>query len=184
MFGIIKSHRIREINDYYATDPKATEFLIRLEKFNKNVWECSCGEFHMSFVLEKHGYNVRKSDIIQRKDGIEKLDFLSSLNNSIWNGDIITNPPYLFAQEFVEKSLSLIPYGNKVAMFLKLTFLEGSRRKKLFEQYPPMRVWVSSSRIMCSKNAMFNVRESSAVCYAWFVWEKGFNGIPQLKWFN
>lgn len=23
-----------------------------------------------------------------------------------------------------------------------------------------------------------------AVCYAWFVWEKGFKGKPQLEWIN
>lgn len=30
----------REINDFYATDPKALELLLKLESFN-NVWECA-----------------------------------------------------------------------------------------------------------------------------------------------
>ena len=34
-------------------------------------------------------------------------------------GDIITNPPYKYALEFIEKALELIPEGNKVAMFFK-----------------------------------------------------------------
>ena len=46
----------REKNDYYATDPKALEvFLERLKKDNiqldNNVWECACGEGHLSNVL-------------------------------------------------------------------------------------------------------------------------------------
>lgn len=46
----------REKNDYYATDPKSLEiFLERLEKdnikLNKNIWECACGEGHLSQVL-------------------------------------------------------------------------------------------------------------------------------------
>jgi chromosomal replication initiation ATPase DnaA len=33
-------------------------------------------------------------------------------------GDIITNPPYSKAQEFVEQALKMIDEGRKVAMFL------------------------------------------------------------------
>lgn len=33
----------REINDYYATPPEAVEKLLKVEKFNKNIWECACG---------------------------------------------------------------------------------------------------------------------------------------------
>ena len=57
--------------------------------------------------------------------------------NGIFNGDIITNPPYKYAKEFVEKALEVIPKGNKVAMFLKLQFLEGKARRKMFETSPP-----------------------------------------------
>lgn len=32
----------REQNDYYATEPKATELLMQLETF-ENVWEPACG---------------------------------------------------------------------------------------------------------------------------------------------
>ena len=96
----------------------------------------------------------------------------------------MTNPPYAFAQEFVEKALSIIADGHKVAMFLKLTFLEGKRRAELFETAPPIRVWVSRSRLKCAKNGDFEHSPGSATCYAWFVWEKGFTGHPEIRWFN
>ena len=38
----------RAEHDYYATEPKAIELLLRLEKFDKNIWECACGEGHIS----------------------------------------------------------------------------------------------------------------------------------------
>ena len=44
----------REQNDYYATDPVALELLLQKEQFSKNVWECACGEGHLSRVLEKN----------------------------------------------------------------------------------------------------------------------------------
>lgn len=33
----------REENDYYATEPKATEWLLKLETFNGPILEPSCG---------------------------------------------------------------------------------------------------------------------------------------------
>lgn len=44
---------------------------------------------------------------------------------------------YKYAQQFVEKALSIIPEGKKVAMFLKLQFLEGKARRALFRSTPP-----------------------------------------------
>lgn len=176
------SKEIREENDYYATEPRAVKLLLDEETFNANIWECACGELHISNVLNEYGYNVRNSDLIKRVDEIEQLDFLQS--NEKWHGDIITNPPYKYAQEFIEKSIDLIEDGNKVAMLLRLQFLEGKRRKELFKKYPPKYVYVFSGRINCAKNGDFITYNSSALSYAWFVWEKGYNGETTIKWIN
>ena len=172
----------REEHDYYATEPLATEWLCTLETFSHNILEPSCGEGHISYVLKSQGYNVISRDIVDSGYG-DVADFLSK-NNVYFDGDIVTNPPYKYAQEFVEKALAIIPNGHKVAMFLKLTFLEGKGRKELFKEYPPKRIWVSSSRLKCAKNGKFDEIGGSATAYGWFVWEKGFNGDPIIKWFN
>ena len=110
----------------------------------------------------------------------EVLDFLTCEDE--WNGDIITNPPYSKGKEFVEKSLELIKDGGKVAMFLKLTFLEGQARRKLFEQNPPKAVYVFSKRQNCARNGDFSTyKTNSNMCYAWFVWEKNYKGITGIK---
>jgi hypothetical protein len=176
----------RQNEDYYATTPKAAELLLELETFSPNIWECACGEGHLSKVFESKGYNVRSSDLMDRGFGEIETDFLG-IYNLEWNGDVITNPPYKYAQEFVEKALQIIPNGNKVAMFLKLQFMEGKGRKILFLKNPPKTIYVSSSRLMCAKNAEFEKMVAgggSAVAYAWYVWEKGFVGTTELKWFN
>ncbi len=172
----------RQSEDYYATEPKATEWLMKLEKFNGLILEPSCGEGHISKVLINYGYTVVSRDLVDRGFG-DIADFLSP-DNTTWDGDIITNPPYKYAQEFVEKALQIIPDGHKVAMFLKLTFLEGKARKHLFRIWPPCRVYVSSSRLKCAMNGEFEKFSSSATAYAWFVWEKGFCGDTVVKWFN
>jgi len=175
----------RENDDYYATDPVAASLLCNVEKFSHTIWECACGEGHLSKELESQGYKVISSDLIDRGYGTPNVDFLNCSKE--FKGDIVTNPPYKYAQEFIEKGLSLIPDGYKVAMFLKVQFLEGKKRKELFEKYPPKTVYVSSSRIMCAKNADFEGMHKgcgSAVAYAWYVWEKGYAGETVLKWIN
>lgn len=173
----------RQREDYYATEPAATEWLCRLEKFDNMILEPSCGEGHISKVLTAHGYDVTSRDLIDRGFGTPDMDFLS-IDNLSWSGDIITNPPYKYAQEFVEKALQIISDGHKIAMFLKLTFLEGKARRHLFRATPPIRVWVSSSRLKCAMNGAFNDMSGSAMAYAWFIWEKGYKGDTTVKWFN
>ena len=176
----------REINDYYATDPEALEALLEREKFSPYIWECACGGGHLSKVLEDNCYNVKSSDIIDRGyEGTEIIDFLKVTKEDIKNDfsrDIITNPPYKYAKEFVEHALDISMDSVKVAMFLKLTFLEGQARKKLFKKYPPKTIYVFSRRVICAKNGDFKNVTSSAVAYAWFIWEKGFTGRPVIKW--
>ena len=71
-------------------------------------------------------------------------------------------------------------------MFLKIQFLEGKSRRKLFDKEPPKYVLVSTSRTECAKNGK-PINEdwtASAVCFAWFIWQKDYKGDTIIKWFN
>ena len=173
----------RETNDYYATNPIAIDELLKKKTINYKVWECACGGLHLSNRLKELGYEVRTSDLIKRidDDNVEVLDFLSYQDK--WNGDILTNPPYKLAKEFVLKALQLVLDGNKVIMFLKLLFLETQNRyDELFKLYPPKKIYVFSKRIGCQINGDFSKKENKAICYAWYVWEKGYKGLPKVDW--
>ena len=88
----------RAQDDYYATEPKAMELLLAEERFAPVVWECACGEGHLSKVLEAHGHEVVSTDLVYRGYGKqETVDFLKVKGG--FDGDIITNPPYKFALE-------------------------------------------------------------------------------------
>ena len=181
----------REENDYSATEPRAVELLLENELFSPYVWECACGEGHMSKVLKAHWYKVKSSDLYDRGyEGTEIIDFLKTTKEEVsadFPRDIITNPPYKFAKEFVEHAIEVSMDGTKIAMFLKLTFLEGKARKKLFLKHPPKIIYVSSSRLQCAKNGDFEKYKNgtgTAVAYAWYVWEKGYHGPTTIKWIN
>ena len=81
----------RESYDYYATEPKAMELLLKEEQFSDTVWECACGEGHLSKVLSEHGYNVISTDLIYRGFGSrESLDFLNVSDDGCMGGVILS----------------------------------------------------------------------------------------------
>lgn len=176
----------REKNDFYATDPHALEiFLDKLKEDNielhNNIWECACGQGHLSRVLENRGYKVYSTDIIDRGFGEGNIDFLKEIPK-MWYGDIITNPPYKYAKEFVEKALEITMSGCYTIMFLKIQFLEGKARLKLFKKYPPKFVYVNSARQNCYINGDMSKKMSNAVCYCWYIWQKGYMGESIIRW--
>ena len=175
----------RQSHDFYATEPKAAQLLLCEEAFAPVIWECACGQGHLSKVFENAGYSVLSTDLVYRGFGeLEPVDFLLLREGASFDGDIITNPPYKYALEFVQQALHVVNLGHKVAMFLKLTFLEGRKRKDFFSRYPPKTVYVFASRILCARNGDFEKYKSSAIAYAWFVWVKGYQGDTVIKWIN
>lgn len=168
----------RQSEDLYCTHPRAVEELLRLETFSTKIWEPCDGLGHISDALTAHGYDVRRSALYTRGRDIEQLDFLT--DDEVWDGDIITNPPYSCATGMVRKALSVVAEGRKVVMWLRILYLESAERKRLFEEFPPVRVWISSRRIPCGKDGKFG---ASAQGYAWYVWKKGYEGETTLKWF-
>ena len=146
------SSKNRESEDFYATDPKAVDMLCELERFSPTVFEPACGQGHIADALKRHGYSVICMDIVDRGyAGCEIGDFLKYRLSHI-DVDIVTNPPYKLAQDFVEKSMDVVGDGHKVAMFLKLTFLETAKRREMFVKYPLKTVYVASQRIACWPN--------------------------------
>ena len=170
-----------ETDGYYATDPIAVDKLAEKFDIPHKLWEPMCGEGHLSKRLIELGHDVYSSDLINRGYGDAPIDFLNVEQNT--DRHIITNPSYKIALETVHKGLQLINEGNYVILFLKITFLEGKKRKKeLFDQFPPKYVFVSSQRIRCAIHGDFSEVKSSAAAYAWFVWKKGDYEKTEVHW--
>lgn len=177
----------RETNDFYATDPHTLEiFLDKLKqdniKLHDTIIEPCCGQGHLSKVLEREGYKVYSYDLVDRGYGTPNVNFLTDYVLPIQNADIITNPPYKYAHDFVKHSLDLMEDGCKCIMLLKIQFLEGQGRRILFDEYPPKYIYVNSARQTCYINGDMIKKMSSASCYCWFMWEKGFKGEPTIRW--
>jgi len=175
------SEEDRADKDYYATPPSAVEELLRRESFNHYILEPAVGGGHIADVLKAHGYQVQTMDIVDRGyPGTEVKDFFTANKNDLkCSPDIISNPPYALASDFIEHCLDISMDTVKVAMLLKIQFLETQKRYILFRKHLPKKIYVFVNRVNCGKNGVFS-GESSAVCYAWFVWEKGYQGLPEI----
>ena len=165
----------REKNDFYATPEESTEKLLRVVTFRGRIYEPCCGQGHISEVLVKHGYEVFSSDLVDRGYGTPRVDFLMETQKY---DNIVTNPPFKNALEFAERALELSRY--KVALLLKLSFLEGVARRNFFKRYPPEKVWVFSQRQALMKNG--EPHSGGMLALAWFIWSKGNIESPTVGW--
>lgn len=165
--------------DFYPTPAWATHALMDNEPFRGDVWECACGDGAMSTVIADAGNRVESSDLYDRGYGESGHDFLASKRRS---ANIITNPPFHSAENFVASGLQ--GADKKFALLMRLAFLEGANRANtIFHRRPPSRVWVFSERItFYMKGAQ--VAGSGTTAYAWFVWDKDHHGPTELAWFK
>ena len=174
--------------EFYRTPIEATRALIAIEgdRLPQNIWEPACGDGAMAEPLGAAGRTVLATDIVDRGYDIGDVDFLTTrLEDSAYINAVVTNPPFSLAQQFVDRSFSFSNI-HYCALLLRLAFLESGKRKEWFEANPTARVHVSSRRLpMMHRENYEGVRTaSSAIPHAWFVWLRGYDGPPQLRWFD
>lgn len=182
--------RERVENDFYATPRNAIEAILEKVELQGSILEPAAGQGHITAVLkEKYPFNeIVSTDLIQREEkfgipiegGIDFLthDFKRKFDN------IITNPPFNKAQEFIEKALQLA--NDKVIMFARIQLLEGNKRKEMFDNAPLKYVYVFSKRVKPLRNGEeLNEKGKpwqSTMCFAWFVFEQEYEGEPIIRW--
>lgn len=172
-------------NDLYETPEVATEALLRAEKLPQYIWEPACGPGAIARVLRRHGHKVLASDLVDyaSPDQDERWDFLMERSLPANVEAIVTNPPFKNAEEFVAHALSLCP---KVIILARLAFMESERRRPILDSGHLARVHVFRNRLPMMHRAGRGIAEarkdgnSSAIAYAWFVWDRHHAGPTEL----
>ena len=178
--GAIPDKENREMDDFYPTPPDGTRALLSVEKFTGPIWEPACGDGAISKVLEAGGYKVISTDLIDRGYGTPRVDFL--MEQKLLAPNLITNPPFKYAEHFLSKAIDL--GAEKIAMLCRLAWLEGQRRRKMFESTPIARVWVFSSRLKISRGGQWQGGRHGLIAFAWFIWERNYQGKPTIGWID
>lgn len=162
--------------DFYSTPKWATLALMKREKFKGTIVEPACGNGRMSRVIKKFN-PVRSYDLHNWGYGRTGVDFLKRK----WKlqDNIITNPPFKLAEEFIWKALEITKY--KVAFLLRINFLSSQRRYKMFLKTPLKRVWIFCRRVPFGKPGH---KLGRMIIYCWVIWDKKYKGKPQIGWIH
>lgn len=170
----------REKDDFYPTPDTSMIPFFDIETFDGAVWECACGDGAMSKMMQGYGYNVKSTDLVDRGFGDTGIDYL--LEPELLAPNIVTNPPYKLAHQFIQKAIDL--GAQKHCWLLRLAFLEGVKRfNELYAHNPPARIYVFSKRQTMIRGDHDEAWYGSGkMAFAWFVWLKDFKGTTELDW--
>ncbi|HSH24688.1 MAG TPA: hypothetical protein VLA13_04035 [Massilibacterium sp.] len=172
----------RNKNDYYVTPIYAiNNFLDKLEEFHngmfhrKNVLDpCAGGDINnpMSYPTAlKNKYNnsinhIETLDIREDSLANTKADFLSYTPEKKFDV-VITNPPFVLAQEIIEKSFDVTSDDGYVIMLLRLNFFGGQKRKAFWDKHLPIYSFVHSKRMSFTETG-----GTDSIEYMHCVWSK------------
>jgi hypothetical protein len=176
--GVKKDDPNRRKNDFYPTPPLATYVLCKYCRPPKRVVEPCAGRGNISIELLRNNHEVLSYDLNSYDNPlapvVTDIDAMELEHQPYYEG-IVTNPPYHkdLPRKLLEKFLHEYSY---VAMFLRLTFLEGKKRKKLFTNNPPSDIIILSDRVRFSENHIEPIEKEDQIggmiAYAWFIWDK------------
>jgi hypothetical protein len=171
-------------DDLYETPAVAVEALLRHEKLPPVVWEPACGPGSIVGVLRAAGHHVLATDLVEYGcPGSEsRVDFLFEQRAPEGCQCIVTNPPFKNAEAFIHKARDLVP---KVVMLLRLAFVESERRRPILDSGDLARVYVFRNRLPMmhrdGRGTKVAKTNSSAMAFAWFVWERDHKGPTELR---
>ena len=171
--------------DLYSTPAVAIEALLTVEQLPHWLWEPAAGRGAIARVLRDRGHAVICSDIV-RYDDFDlhfTADFLAAERAPADCRAIITNPPFQIADRFVRHALELVP---RLYLLCRLAFLESERRADILEGGALARVHVFRKRLpFMHRDGWQGGRASSAIPFAWFVWDREHRGaaaIDRISW--
>ena len=174
----LKKKQDRAVHDDYPTPSFAVVELLKREGFGGSILEPCSGKGHIVNTLHDSGLMCDAFDI-RDEDGIIGKRGVNFLETNVNYDNIITNPPYALAKEFIEKGLETI--NQKMALLLRLSYLESQGRYELFKTTPIKKVYIFSKRLPFWDGEKWN-ESGGQFTHAWFIWEKGHEGLPTFDW--
>jgi hypothetical protein len=190
--GVDKSDPERRENDLYETPPIATYVLHKYGNLPKNIIEPCAGRGSISVELQRCGYNVKSYDLNAYPNTLCSIqtnqDVLELPQQEGYNG-FITNPPYFknLPLKIAQKGIDEYQY---TALFVRLTYLEGINRRKLFEKTPPTQILFISDRVKFKPNLTSEPIEKDdqiggMIAYMWVIFDKkAQHDNTKIKWVN
>lgn len=187
--GVNKKDKSRRKNDFYPTPPLATYVLHKYINLPEVIVEPCAGRGNISIELLRHGYDVRSYDLYEYENSLCEIetgkDFMSLPAITEAKG-LVTNPPYHqdLPRKIAEKAIKEYEF---VAMFVRLTFLEGKKRNKLFTNHPPSDIIFMSDRVKFGTDYIEPINRNDQIggmiAYCWVIWNnEALHKNTRCKW--
>ena len=171
----------RDEHEYYTEPQWLDQAIFRDEKFVGSICDPACGSGRVVQAARDAGYIAYGSDIVVRWNGCACVgDFFR------WNeihDNVVCNPPYNVAQEFVERALAFT--RRKVVMILPYGFTYGKDRSAWLEMTPLRRVLNVVPRPSMPPGKLIEEGfkpGGGRVDYQVLVWQINYDGKPEHGW--
>lgn len=180
--------------DFYETPKWATEKALgqmladgMINPYEVVLEPCA-GAGAISDVLKAYGFvhlfksDIQTADYIAGAKGVDVRDFEDEVCDVVF-----TNPPYnLMTQKAAQGGSLLNEFlrisRHKVILLLNIFFLSSKERKELLEQSHLRHVYIHSDRVTMYPFGEEKPQNGGTKMYAWFVWDKNYNGYPTMSW--
>ena len=194
----------REQHEHYVEPRWVTDRLFEVENFGPKgslILDPCAGWCRIPAAVFAAGYMAIASDVVDRlKPGVgdgckmdelgfihkvRQLNILRNYNEEIYDWwrsakSIISNPPFDDIHDVAQRCVALAQY--KVALICPVRRLNAAR---WLEDLPLRRVWLLTPRPSMPSGS--HISEGGyvgggTVDFAWLVFEKGYVGVPELRW--
>ena len=180
--------RERNPRDYYRTPDWCVEALLLEEELLSDVFDPACGDGAILGAIQAHGsghtVHAQELDHAVALEASQRLRVPVSVGDSLdefacWpDADVVMNPPYRKAAEFVRRALREAPPRGKVCALLRLNFL-GSSRTRMDLVGPASEL---ARVLVLPKRPSFTGDGRSDACeYAWFIWQIERRGPAEVR---
>jgi hypothetical protein len=175
----------RDPLDWYVEPEWCSERLFAMEKFEGLVWDAAAGTGRIVDAARTAGHEAHATDIDPRGyTNVSRYDFFAVPDAQRWEPlNIVSNPPFGVAEKFTHLALRVTQ--RKVAFLLPANWVQGDKRSRWLETTPLRRVLFLTPRPSMPPGAVVvsgGKPGNGTTDYAWFIWEHGYAGKPEIGW--
>lgn len=178
----------RDPFDWYVEPHECSAALFVLEDFVGAIWDPACGMGRIVQQARAAGLKAIGSDIISRNElCAAESDFLDRTFEPEFQ-NIVMNPPFGQAEDFVREAIEIVPHGGKVAVIVPLVWVSGFSSKRHWLPNSPLRtLYPISPRPSMPPGRVIEAGEkpgNGTKDFAWLVWQSGYCGAASVRFMN
>lgn len=171
----------READDWYVEPEWVSARLFEEEKFEGEICDPAAGGGNIIRSAAAAGYATVACDIVDR--GFPLYNVADFRTSGSCRDNFVSNPPFALAEAFLDRALK--NSHRKVALLLPANWVQGDKRSRMLAATPLRRVYFITPRPSMPPGHVLAAGDkpgNGTTDYAWFVWLRGYDGSPEVRW--